>query len=205
MSLDPQQHAPLAIARLAQYLKDKPNAQALLNAINAQSQAVENALQQVLTERALPVAVGDQLDQIGTLVGLARAGASDNEYRSFLYGWIKSNKSSGTAPQLLEIFQLIIAATPTYAADVASFLYPVPVLTLIDEPPASFVILINTATDATLAAFLLTVLRRSRAAGVGGRMQYGPDGSNDRFYFDGGLDHSSGLGFDNGTFMTQVM
>lgn len=192
--MDSQDHASLALARLIQVYKNKPNITALFNAMNAHSQYVEDAFQQLYTERSLAVAVGDRLDQLGTIIGLGRLGADDDTYRLRLQAEVKVNRSSGLTEEILEIFGLICAVTTAPPGGTPLFQW-------VHEPPAGFTLVINTEVDDTLAAFLISILRRARAGGVGGRLQYNGAAYGNRFRFD-----VTGHGFDTGgSFSTKVL
>jgi hypothetical protein len=69
---------------LLSQFKDSTNLKALLCALLDGVQDFDNACWQVLTERGLENAVGVQLDGIGQIVGLSRAGWTDAVYRKLL-------------------------------------------------------------------------------------------------------------------------
>lgn len=163
-------HSATAIARLAEFIKDKPNFLALLAAPVAQVQALEDAYQQLNHLRALPNASGGQLDVIGEILTQPRAGLSDSVYRKFLSARILLNQSSGTVDQILEIFTLITTGT----------------VKLIEWPPAAFELQIHgeALTTDTLSVFL-NILRQARAAGVKGALHWTEWSEADTFTLDG--------------------
>src|SRR5262249_42034837 len=65
-----------ALDRLCQYAKDKPNIAALLSALVAPAQDVEDAFQDLLTKRGIETGEGVQLDVVGKIVGQKRNGLS---------------------------------------------------------------------------------------------------------------------------------
>lgn len=137
-----------------------------------QSADMATALGQLDTERRLTNAFGAQLDVLGDIVGEAREGDLDDEYRPRISAKILLNNSSGTAEELYAIFDLIKPATSTMA------LYP--------YEPAAFVFrLSGAAIGDTLATRLASFLRRGRGAGIRGIFQWSPAVPADTFTFDG--------------------
>lgn len=177
-------HASAAVARLAQWAKDRPNINAFLNAINASSQALEVALQDLVAKRVLDVATGDQLDQLGDLVGQSRAGATDADYRQRIRARIKVNRSSGTTAEILAIFRVLYAVGFTGLT-----------LTFLDEFPAAFS-LVLAGVRVPSGAIGLEFMRLARAAGVYGVFIWPGGDPHDMLYFDKTLT----LGLDRGMF-----
>lgn len=147
-------HAGDALTRVTEAMKDRPNFAALLNAINAQNQDLENAFWQLATERTIDAGVGAQLDLIGEIVGLARESAVDDRYRLLLKAKVKVNRSSGTIPELLVILALI-------------FDLPAAFLSLRPEYPAGFTVVASGAAISSDAAAVATrFLHLAKVAGV---------------------------------------
>lgn len=90
------------IARLPGYQQTAANWDSLLRALLSEAQAVEDALEQLENERYLSVAIGQQLDDIGTILDLAREGRSDDDYRFALQGRASSLAGSGEGDLLLD-------------------------------------------------------------------------------------------------------
>ncbi len=84
------------------------NVQKFLGAILATFQSCENALQQLLLQRSVDDAAGNQLDLIGKLVGRARGGLDDDTYRRHIRAQIVANKSDGITQDLITIADLIV-------------------------------------------------------------------------------------------------
>lgn len=103
-----ESHADEALARLVEVLKTKPKIRALLTALCGPAQRIEDVLYQLLTERYLDTASGAQLDTLGVIVGQARGGLSDEDYKRFLRARVKTNRSSGLRDQLLAIARLVV-------------------------------------------------------------------------------------------------
>lgn len=100
-------HFQQAVARLLQQYQTATNLQNFMAAIIQPVQDIEYQLNDLNVQRELANAVGVQLDNIGTIVGLARpAGATDSIYRQELYGQIGINVSQGQPEQVIQTFQL---------------------------------------------------------------------------------------------------
>lgn len=65
-------------------------------------QAIEDSGYQLLTERWLDDAIGQQLDELGAVVGEERLGREDDPYRQAIKARIIANNGSGDAPTLLK-------------------------------------------------------------------------------------------------------
>ena len=90
-------HAGEALDRLAEQYRGQLNFASLLNAINAQTQDIEDALFEQIDGRTLASATDATLDSVGATVGCTRpAGADDDEYRGLIYAQIIVNTSEGT-------------------------------------------------------------------------------------------------------------
>ena len=97
---------------------------AINTSIAARMQELENALWQLFTERGVDVAVGDALDKLGALVGVARDGLLDDDYRRLVNARLLSNRSDGTGDLLLQVINLLSDTTnavysPLYPAAMA--------------------------------------------------------------------------------------
>jgi hypothetical protein len=103
-------HIAAAIARLPQqYLAEGSNVRKFVTALLGPIDAIESALQQLLTLRRVDTATGVTLDAIGKLVGRARNGVADDEiYRRYVRAQIASNISDGLLEQLLTIAELVV-------------------------------------------------------------------------------------------------
>lgn len=79
-----------------------------------QCQELEDILFDLLTERGISSAIGTQLDRIGEIVGLARAGSqSDTEYRVLLGVQIRKNLSFGEGNTLINVTAALTNSTIT--------------------------------------------------------------------------------------------
>src|SRR5690606_25505389 len=101
-------HVAKALTRVLAQFKDKPNYRAVLTALVEPAQSVEDALQQLLLDRAVNTAIGVQLDALGKIVKQPRAGLGDEDYRRYVRARIATNRSKGTIADLLTIASLIV-------------------------------------------------------------------------------------------------
>lgn len=106
VGVDVPDHATIAVSRLAQQFKDKPNITALVRALCVPIQDIENALWQLKTQRGFN-GIGVQLDLVGKIVGQPRNGLSDADYLLYLRAKIAVESSIGTVEDLLTVASLI--------------------------------------------------------------------------------------------------
>jgi hypothetical protein len=112
------------LARLTYQFQDKPIIAAIVNAISAEFQELEDAFFQLLDERYLDTAVGVQLDQLGVIIGLARNGLDDDEYRIALKTKAQLNNASGIPSDVITTFKLLTGGSSIIAKELfpATFL-----------------------------------------------------------------------------------
>lgn len=102
-------HVEDGLDLLLDQFKGKPRLRGWLASYLRQVQLLEDAIYDVIVARMIARAVGDQLDQIGRLVGERRLDRNDTIYRVFIRARILTNRSNGTAPELLAILALTTA------------------------------------------------------------------------------------------------
>jgi hypothetical protein len=128
--------------------------QSLLTAWVNRVQELEDALWTLLQAMTIDAATFDLLDKIGALVGEARNGRSDTDYRAAVRIRIRANRSQGRSTDLLDIATLACTlSTPTITE------YQ-PAAWLVDMPNLSG------------AASVVYILGRSKAAGTTGLVSY---------------------------------
>ncbi|GAB5541387.1 MAG: hypothetical protein SangKO_011470 [Sandaracinaceae bacterium] len=98
--------------------RDKPRFEALTCAAAAGAQDVENAFWQLFTERWVGTAVGGQLDGLGSVLGLPRAGRLDETYRAFLRARVLSLRSTGTTVDIRAVLTAVGISTAGVDAQV---------------------------------------------------------------------------------------
>lgn len=173
-------HVEQALGRLITQYKDRPNIRGLMSALIKPIQKIEDTLVQMNTLRSLDNAIGQNLDNLGTILGLARfPGDGDTTYRNKLKAKVKLNTSEGEPERIIETFQLFTGATQVILHEH----YPAEVF--IDS---DYLIPNQETVD-----IILGILESVAAAGVriGGFVSFDPSES---FAFDGPL---PGLGFGN--------
>lgn len=84
------------------------NISLFLTAIGGSIQSFETAAQQVLTQRTIDTAVGQQLDEIGFLVGEPRSGLDDDTYRRRVRARISVHRSNGLVSDIIKVTALIV-------------------------------------------------------------------------------------------------
>lgn len=99
-------HVAEALGNYIQKFKGKPRLMALTTAYIEQIQDLEDAFYQLITDRTIETAVGAQLDGIGSIVGEAREGREDEDYRLAIRVRILLNLTNGTIEQVIEILSL---------------------------------------------------------------------------------------------------
>lgn len=142
-------------SRLISFFRSKPRVVAFLRAVlGAAIQDAHDAAYQLLTERWLDTSIGAQLDRIGWLVNLPRAGWPDETYRQLLRAQVLVLRSNGRWGDLVSIL-LVLGATPTG-------------IRFADSGPAGGRIVTVDDFDAgTIGGYAIaSLLRRAKAAGV---------------------------------------
>jgi hypothetical protein len=101
-------HVALALSRLPQRLQ-KPRWQELTAALARSRQKAEDTLHEMLAQRAINLAVGVKLDELGSLVAQPRDTSDDVVYRRRIFAKIAVNRSIGLPDDLLRIARLVIS------------------------------------------------------------------------------------------------
>jgi hypothetical protein len=135
--------------------KTQPNMIALAQIFGAKIQEIEDALFQLFNLRGVNTAFGAELDILGSVVGVIRAGLNDTDYATAIRSEILLNISSGTVQQLLSLM---------YSA------YPGFVFTLHEGYPADFTIVASGVLPNPIQAGAL--VQTAKPAGVGGYLVY---------------------------------
>lgn len=106
-------HAERAIERLPGYQQDGINWGKLLRAAISEIQALEDALDQLENERHLSDAIGQQLDELGTILDEPRNSRSDDDYRFALQGKAAALAGSGEGDRVLDGYLFLLQAIST--------------------------------------------------------------------------------------------
>jgi hypothetical protein len=103
-------HKERAVAELLFVNRMRPRIVALVRALAGGVQLLEDPMFDFITGWNVDLVSGDALDVFGTIVGEQRQGLDDATYRRFIRARVKANVSEGTRDELIEIWQLIMAA-----------------------------------------------------------------------------------------------
>ena len=108
-------HIQDALNRLLEQYKGRPLIAGFYTSFVEQIQDLEDAIfaldagRQLYNGTSTP-SFGEQLDQIGTIVGISRNGLSDAEYLLFIFGKIAENFSDSTIPTILNVIGYVFQA-----------------------------------------------------------------------------------------------
>lgn len=171
-------HTQQALNRLMEQYRDLPRMTGVITALVDQIQDLEDAVFSLDQGRQLMFAVGQQLDNIGIIIGLQRNGLSDMEYLIFLLGTIAENYSDTTIETILGIVQSLFGSST---------------VTLQELFPAAVGIGVGSPTvDPSLYPVIFNIVQNSLGAGIAlGFVDIYDAG--DQFCFEGG----TGKGFDD--------
>lgn len=146
-------HQAQALKRLVTRFQTSVLVNKLVASFMPAIQELEQMFVDLGTMRTLANAQGVNLDNLGTLIGLARSpGDDDDTYRRKLYAEVKVNTSQGQPEQLIQVFQLFTAAQ---------------MVLLFEEFPGEFIVDSEyLPPDQDTANLLLVILKKVAAAGV---------------------------------------
>lgn len=100
-------HAEVLLEDLLAWLRTKPKLRALTEAVGSQLQELEESYLDLREERTLDAAIGEQLEQLGVLVGEPRGSLADEDYRRFIQARILSNLCEGTPDEQLANLRIL--------------------------------------------------------------------------------------------------
>lgn len=109
-------HLEEAVASLVSRFKGEqgelePRYKAIVEAVMAEVQLLEDAFWSLIYDRLLSTASGAALNQVGALVGEERLSPDDAEYRRFIAARISVNASGGEIDRLIWILETLTGAT----------------------------------------------------------------------------------------------
>lgn len=156
-------------------MSDAPNnITKLLTGLLTPAQDVENAFQQLLTQRQVNTAEGAQLDVLGRLVGQSRGGMDDNAYRRMIRARISVNRSKGVIRDVITVALLVVGDDDA-------------TITVDNQGAAAFVLRVDDAPLADgVAELLINMLRDTVAAGVRVILEWSPEPVEDWLILDDG-------------------
>lgn len=128
----------------------KPKTTAILRALLAEVQSIEDAAWSLAAATTLDTAEDDALDQLGRILDAVRPpGFSDDFYRAVLRAAVRANRSSGTGPELIGVMEALTGGLDFTLTEGAA--------TVLMEPDAALTF---------GAAVVIEYLRRAKAGGV---------------------------------------
>lgn len=151
----------LGLSRLLEQFKPKPLINALVEAPLDYGNTLETVLYDLLTARLYDGAVGEQLDVVGAIFNVERAGRSDAAFLQFIQATALAQSSSGTVPDIYAVLEHI---SPGGAFQIEQLL----------EDPAGFGVRFTSpalpyepaTADDLVPVTIERLLRKSRAGGV---------------------------------------
>ena len=87
---------------LAQY-SDKPLVAGIIGELGGLAQEAEAAIWDLIAETSIDTSTGVWLDRLGAIIGEARDGAADVDYRAFIKARIYANRSNGRVEDLISV------------------------------------------------------------------------------------------------------
>lgn len=169
------EHVQEALNNLLAQFKGKPKIAGLITSYVNQIQDLEDVFFQLLIDRWLDNAEGVQLDGFGSIVGQAREGKNDDDYRLAIKAKIQLNLSEGTTEDIIDILR---AALGLFTVEVVEYF------------PAAFTAeLVEPLDPSTNPNVLAVILNSGRSAGVKSVLLFKVA---DPFQYD------TGLGYDEG-------
>jgi len=108
-------HAVDALSRVLSQYQGYPRIMGMIAALCAETQTLEDMLFDVDTSRNLTTPpIGQQLDNIGTLIGAPRNGMPDDDYLPYLRGVIGEHHSDGTPSAIIGVAQSLYDAVSIF-------------------------------------------------------------------------------------------
>lgn len=155
--------ASVALTLLPAQFKDAAKLRALLAGLTNVFQDIADTLADIKAQRAIAAAVGAQLDSIGAVLGFARGGLSDADYRLALAKAAKLHEGGGT---IEDVYTGIAAYAPTVTSQIL----------VTGEGGAEFSLLVDDSITGPITAeqgrMVANGMEHARAAGVYSTVQF---------------------------------
>lgn len=179
-----EDHPQEAVDRLPEQHKSKANIEAMIRSFCSQCGELEQAIVDMLVARQLDTATGVHLDRLGAIVGQPRDGVTDDElYRRYIRARIFTNKSSGTAEELIRISKLIVDDDGI-------------TVRLEQQQVATILVWLDGDVETDVTDVLIKFLRSAKAAGVKLTLLSSSEPAGTTFKWD-----TPGRGWDNAAFL----
>jgi hypothetical protein len=150
-------HTKDGLDRLLEQYKNKPRIMAIHSAFYDQIQILEDAIFEIDRGRQLwsgndVPSFGQQLDNIGTIVGISRNGLSDAQYILFIFGKIAENFSDSTLDSI---------------SSIVGYLFQANQIIIQELPPAGLMIeAFGSQTPESLYVFAKNLVKAAMGAGI---------------------------------------
>lgn len=110
-------HVEQSKDRLREQYKNKPQILSLIEVWVGQIQELEEILYDLSTSRSIANGIGQQLDLLGELLGKAREGRSDADYKIVLLAKVAQNISRGTPEDVIGVFKILTNSLSVQLSD----------------------------------------------------------------------------------------
>ena len=167
------------LRRLVEQFRSKPRIEALLKAIAAQVQQLEDVATDLREKRWLDTAEGAQLDGLGRILGLDRGAWDDEQYRARLRFRIRVLLADGTPENIITTLALLSEGRPVQ---------------LIEAHPAELRIVMGGAVAPEAEDALRETALSIKPPGVALWLESGNNPNEPEFAFDGGDGAGFGVG-----------
>jgi hypothetical protein len=144
-------HEGIALSNVVRQYRDADNLKALIGLCAGRYQDLEDAFWAVFSE-TIDNVHGERLDEYGRIVNQPREGRIDDTYRLWIKTRVKINRSSGTIPEIIDIFTALVNGTSS--------------VTLSEEFPAAFTLTMGASTFAIDPVESNSILQKVKPAGV---------------------------------------
>lgn len=119
-------HEAQALRTLLSQWADSPKIKALVRVFAARMQTLEDDAWALFVERGVETAEGVQLDILGEIVGQARLGLEDGDFRRLIRVRILANRACGRADVIAQVISGVLECEvklhdPVYAGDTGTY------------------------------------------------------------------------------------
>lgn len=153
--------ADTLVSRVISQYQSDPRFMAIMRGLGDEVQKAEDGLWGIVTQLDYTQAAGIWLDWIGRIIGEARGGADDTDYRRFIGARILANRSSGTIEDVLGVLRAALGVAPGLGIKLIEW----PLVAMTIQVPGAAAELGGQQGD-TILTRVLQLLRGGRSGGV---------------------------------------